>query len=67
MHAGGHTAEMLALVGELDRSRYSPRTYVVASTDRMGAQKAMAAEQAQQPVSISVSIHVMLYNTGLVA
>ena len=52
MHAvGGHTAEMLALLGKLDRSRYTPRTYVIASTDAMGAQKAMAAEAEQQPSS----------------
>lgn len=45
LDAGGHTAEMLALVGQLDKDRYAPRTYVVASTDRMGPQKAKAAEE----------------------
>ena len=45
--AGGHTAEMLALTARLDRERYSPRCYVVAATDRMGAAKAEAAEAGQ--------------------
>ena len=55
-HAGGHTAEMLELVGHLDRAKYTPRTYVVASTDKMGTQKALTAEKAQHPSS-SVSGH----------
>ena len=54
-YAGGHTAEMLALVGQLDRDMYSPRTYVVASTDKMGAQKALTAEQDRH-ASTTVSI-----------
>lgn len=44
MCAGGHTAEMLTLVGELDKERYSPRTYIVAATDSLGPQKALSAE-----------------------
>ena len=44
-HAGGHTAEMLALVAQMDKQRYSPRCYVVSRTDAMGAQKALTAEQ----------------------
>jgi hypothetical protein len=54
MCAGGHTAELLALLEHMDMERYSPRTYIVASTDRMGAQKATAFE-VQKQVSISVS------------
>lgn len=46
--SGGHTAEMPALVKHLDKDKLQPRTYVVASTDRMGAQKAWAAEQEFQ-------------------
>eukprot|EP00884_Botryococcus_braunii_P019054 jgi/Botrbrau1/5832/Bobra.0366s0014.1 len=42
--SGGHTAEMLTLVGQLDKKRYSPRTYIVAETDQMGAQKALTSE-----------------------
>ena len=44
-NAGGHTAEMLALVAQMDKQRYSPRCYVVSRTDAMGAQKALTAEQ----------------------
>lgn len=36
---------MLALVRHLDKDKLQPRTYVIASTDRMGAQKAQAAEE----------------------
>jgi beta-1,4-N-acetylglucosaminyltransferase len=42
--AGGHTAEMTNLVSALDAARYSPRCYVVAATDAMGATKAKQAE-----------------------
>jgi beta-1,4-N-acetylglucosaminyltransferase len=31
--SGGHTAEMLKLVGTIDLDRYTPRCYVVAATD----------------------------------
>jgi Oligosaccharide biosynthesis protein Alg14 like len=46
--AGGHTAEMLKLLGALQLDRYSPRSYVVASTDAMGTAKAQAFEQQRQ-------------------
>ena len=36
---------MLTLVKHLNKDVYLPRTYVVASTDSMGAQKAQTAEQ----------------------
>ncbi len=52
--SGGHTAELLALLEHMDPKRYSPRTYVVASTDRMGAQKARTFE-AQRKSGSSVS------------
>lgn len=32
--AGGHTAEMVALLKAMDHTRYTPRTYIVAETDR---------------------------------
>lgn len=37
---------MLALLKHLDMDKLRPRTYVIASTDSMGAQKALAAEKA---------------------
>ncbi|CAL8463071.1 g2605 [Coccomyxa elongata] len=46
--SGGHTAELLALLEQMDLKRYSPRTYVVASTDRMGAQKARTFEAQRE-------------------
>jgi beta-1,4-N-acetylglucosaminyltransferase len=44
--AGGHTAEMIALVTKLDPTWYTPRTYVVAATDALGHKKAAQAEAA---------------------
>jgi beta-1,4-N-acetylglucosaminyltransferase len=44
--SGGHTAEMLRLVGGLDRARYTPRVYVAAHSDAMSGRKAVALEQA---------------------
>lgn len=49
--SGGHTAEMLALAGRLDKERYKPRCYVVGQTDSLGPAKASAAEE-------SLSTHV---------
>jgi hypothetical protein len=46
---------MLALVKHLDKDKLQPRTYVVASTDRMGAQKAQAAEQEAQASKVLCS------------
>ena len=43
---GGPPAEMLTLLRHLDKDKLRPRTYVIASTDGMGAQKALAAEKA---------------------
>ncbi|GAX74181.1 hypothetical protein CEUSTIGMA_g1630.t1 [Chlamydomonas eustigma] len=38
--SGGHTAEMMRLVESLDKTRYTPRAYVVAETDKMSGRKA---------------------------
>ena len=43
---GGHTAEMLTLLSHMDLQRYSPRSYVIAATDKMGASKANSFEAA---------------------
>ncbi len=45
--AGGHTAEMLALLKSFPLNKYSTREYVVAATDRMSAQKAERFESSQ--------------------
>ncbi|CAI6003937.1 unnamed protein product [Closterium sp. NIES-64] len=44
--SGGHTAEMLCLVGALDHGRYSPRCYIAAATDAISLPKARQLEQA---------------------
>lgn len=43
-NAGGHTAEILALLRGFDLSVYTPRCYIVADTDKMSSKKAMAFE-----------------------
>jgi beta-1,4-N-acetylglucosaminyltransferase len=42
--SGGHTTEMLRLMAALDRSAYTPRTYVYAETDTMSPGKLRAFE-----------------------
>lgn len=44
--SGGHTTEILRLVGSLSAS-YSPRHYVIADTDRMSEDKVRALEAAR--------------------
>lgn len=44
--SGGHTTEMLALVRELNRERYSPRVYVIASADVTSENKALELESS---------------------
>ncbi|KAL9052224.1 MAG: hypothetical protein Q9162_005549 [Coniocarpon cinnabarinum] len=43
--SGGHTAEMLALLRDLDISRYTYRTYIVSSGDAFSRQRAQEFEQ----------------------
>lgn len=56
---GGHTTESLTLLGSLDFSRYTPRTYIVSQGDLLSVQKAIALEASKmeelvsQPVSFS--------------
>ncbi|CAI5474177.1 unnamed protein product [Closterium sp. Yama58-4] len=53
--SGGHTAEMLCLVGALDHGRYSPRCYIAAATDAISLPKArqLEATLAQEPPTSS--------------
>ena len=39
LDAGGHTTEMLRLLGGTARQRYSPRRYVLSNTDRISESK----------------------------
>lgn len=43
--SGGHTAEMLMLLSNMNLAKHEPRCYVVAETDGMSAQKAIRQEQ----------------------
>lgn len=42
--SGGHTAEMIAIVNELNKRKYSPRLYVLADTDKHSETKALNVE-----------------------
>ena len=42
--SGGHTAEMLRLLVQLDFARYSPRVYLVSSGDTLSVDKALELE-----------------------
>lgn len=43
--SGGHTAEMMAIVKQLHKKNYSPRHYVLASTDSTSEQKVLDMEE----------------------
>ena len=43
--SGGHTAEMLSLLRDLDTSKYTHRVYVISSGDSFSAEKACEFEQ----------------------
>ncbi|KAF3449886.1 hypothetical protein FNV43_RR05965 [Rhamnella rubrinervis] len=44
--SGGHTAEMLNLLGRLPKDRFSSRVYIAAATDNMSLQKARLFESS---------------------
>lgn len=50
--SGGHTAEMIALLSGVDKSRYTPRTYVYCRGDSMSVQLVSDLEQSQQAYSL---------------
>lgn len=52
--SGGHTAEMLKLLSGMNLSNYNPRTYVVASTDRMSANKVRVFEESVGSSTVDV-------------
>ncbi|XP_052902762.1 UDP-N-acetylglucosamine transferase subunit ALG14 homolog [Anopheles moucheti] len=49
MGSGGHTAEMMRIVERLDCERYSPRQYVLASTDKTSVVKVIESEIRREP------------------
>lgn len=52
---GGHTAEMLSLVGALNLQRYAPRYYIAAVTDSMSLTRAATLEDHLQKCALSTS------------
>lgn len=44
--SGGHTSEMLQLIRELDRDRYTPRIYIAAATDKVSEDKVFELEKS---------------------
>ncbi len=52
---GGHTAEMLSLVGALNLQRYAPRYYIAAVTDSMSLTRAATLEDHLQKYAPSTS------------
>lgn len=50
--SGGHTAEILRIVKKLDRSKYSPRTYVQAHTDKISFGKVGTVEETSRDFKV---------------
>lgn len=60
--SGGHTAEMIAIVTELNKRKYSPRFYVLADTDKHSESKIFHVEslvesQSTAAANLSFEIH----------
>lgn len=49
MGSGGHTAEMLQIVQQLDFAKYAPRQYVIAEADKTSVVKVIDVEVRRQP------------------
>ncbi|XP_055522353.1 UDP-N-acetylglucosamine transferase subunit ALG14 homolog [Wyeomyia smithii] len=49
MGSGGHTAEMLQIVEQLDFTKYAPRQYVIAAADKTSVVKVIDVEVRRQP------------------
>jgi beta-1,4-N-acetylglucosaminyltransferase len=52
--SGGHTAEMMNIIAELQKDRFTPRYYVAALTDNMSLQKAQLYEKSLIQVEIII-------------
>ena len=50
--SGGHTSEMLNMMGAVDRNKYRRRTYVVANTDAQSGIKARVADPEGEVVVV---------------
>ncbi|EAT45995.1 AAEL002805-PA [Aedes aegypti] len=49
MGSGGHTAEMLQIVEQLDFAKYAPREYVIAEADKTSVVKVIDVEVRREP------------------
>lgn len=49
MGSGGHTAEMLQIVEQLDFAKYAPREYVIAEADKTSVVKVIDVEVRRKP------------------
>ena len=56
--SGGHTCEMLKLVSALDKEKYTPRTYIVATSDSFSQQKAVEFDPKAHVVTVPRSREV---------
>jgi hypothetical protein len=62
---GGHTTEMMGLLGALDFSKYHPRVYVVANTDSISASKVQAFEQAHALSRNNVWVENLIFGSSM--
>jgi len=53
--SGGHTAEMMSLLRDIDPTRYTHRTYIISSGDSFSAGKALEIETVIQSKQITPS------------
>lgn len=60
MGSGGHTSEMLRIVGGLNLKRYTPRVYVSASGDKMSKEKVKVFEKSNGTLgTVAVTIRTI--------
>eukprot|EP00047_Mylnosiga_fluctuans_P010740 m.17731 g.17731 ORF g.17731 m.17731 type:complete len:156 (-) comp3270_c0_seq2:312-779(-) len=48
--SGGHTTEMMRLLSGVDRSKFSPRIYVVSWTDKMSESRCLESERGNSDI-----------------
>ncbi|KAM0904975.1 hypothetical protein ACQ4PT_017667 [Festuca glaucescens] len=60
--SGGHTAEMMNILTEIQKDRFTPRYYVAALTDNMSLQKAQVYEKSLIQVEVNyVAKWIMIF------
>ncbi|KNA12980.1 hypothetical protein SOVF_120990 [Spinacia oleracea] len=61
--SGGHTAEMINLLLELQKDRFMPRYYVAAATDNMSLQKARTFESSSSSEKGTPAQYMQIYRS----